>query len=76
MREWRVQDIEKRIQEKMPATNRIIISARCGRVVRRRPRDKGEQEILDLLCRQQWEDDLAKGKVKIINKREWYCEFD
>ncbi len=76
MREWRAQDIEKRIQEKMPETNRIIVSARCGRVFRRRVRDKGEQEILDLLCRKQWEDDLAKGKVKIINKREWYCEFD
>lgn len=76
MREWKAQDIEKRIRERMPEANCSILSARSGKTVRRRPRDKGEQVILDLLCRQKWEDDLASGKVKIINKREWYCEFD
>lgn len=76
MREWNVQDIEERIRKKMPAANRAIVKDRCGKVVRRRPRDKGEQDILDLLCKQKWEEDLAKGRVKIISKREWYCEFD
>lgn len=76
MREWKARDIEKRIREKMPAANRDIVNARRGKVVRRRPRDKGEQDILDLLCKQKWEDDLAKGRVKIFSKREWYCEFD
>ncbi len=76
MREWNSSDLEKRIQEKMPATTRALIRVRSGKVVRRRPRDKEEQNILDLLCKRKWEDDLAKGKVRIINKREWYYEFD
>jgi hypothetical protein len=76
MREWKTRDIEKRIREKMPAANRSLVRGRRGKVVRRRPRDKEEQDILDLLCKRKWEDDLARGKVKIINKREWYCEFD
>jgi hypothetical protein len=76
MREWKTRDIEERIREKMPAANRALVRGRHGKVVRRRPRDKEEQNILDLLCKRKWENDVAAGKVKIISKREWYCEFD
>jgi hypothetical protein len=76
VREWKTRDIDKKIRDKMPAVNRSLIGARRGKVVRRRPRDKGEQDILDLFCKRKWEDDLARGKVRIINRREWYCEFD
>jgi len=74
MREWKACDIEKRIKE-MPAGTRALMRVNKGKAVRRRPRDKGEQDVLDLLCKKKWEGDLARGKVKIISKREWYCEF-
>jgi len=76
MREWKSCDLEQLIREKMPAVNRALIRARSGKVLRRRSRDKEEQNILDLLCKRKWENDLTRGKVKIINKREWYYEFD
>ncbi len=76
MREWKSGDLEKKIREKMPSANRALARHRRERAVRRRPRDKEEQEILDLLCKRKWEADLARGKVKIISQREWYCEFD
>lgn len=76
MREWKACDIEKRIRDKMPADTRALMRVNKGKAVRRRPRDKGEQDVFDLLCKKKWEGDLARGKVKIISKREWYCEFD
>lgn len=76
MREWKAEDIAKQVAEKMPEVNRGIIRSRKERVIRRRPRDPEERKILDFLCKREWEKALAEGKVKIINKREWYCEFD
>ncbi len=76
MREWNARDLEERIRERMPAVNRVLLRARSGKAVRRRPRDKEEQNILDLLCKRRWEEDLATGRVRIISKREWYCEFN
>jgi hypothetical protein len=76
MREWKSCEIEEKNRKKMPAVKRALVQGRREKMIRRRSRDKEEQDILDLLCKRRWEDDLAKGKVKIINKREWYCEFD
>ena len=76
MREWKSCEIEEKNRKKMPAVKRALVRGRRGKMIRRRSRDKEEQNILDLLCKRRWEDDLARGKVKIINRREWYCEFD
>lgn len=76
MREWKTVDIENQIAVKMPEINRSILRSRQGRPVRRRPRDPEEQRILDRLCARRWEKALAEGKVRILNDREWYYEFD
>lgn len=76
MREWRMEDIEKRIAEKSHQVNRSLIRHRKGRVIRRRPRDPDERRILDILCKKRWERALAEGKVKKLKEREWYYEFD
>ncbi len=76
MRVWNTCDLQERIRERMPGVKRALLRARRGRVVRRRPRDKEEQNILDLLCKRKWETDLARGRVRILSKREWYCEFN
>ncbi|MDN5347414.1 MAG: hypothetical protein PWP65_978 [Clostridia bacterium] len=76
MREWKAVEIEKEITAKMPEINRSIIRSRKERVIRRRPRDPEEQKILDRICIYKWQKALAEGKVKILNNREWYYEFD
>lgn len=76
MREWKSGDLDEKIRKRAPSVNRDLVRNRREKVMRRRPRDKEEQNILDLLCKRNWEQDLAKGRVKIISKREWYCEFD
>ncbi len=68
MREWNTGDIEERIREKLPEVNRALCRGRRGKVVRRRPRDKEEQNILDLLCKRKWENDVAAGKVRLSVK--------
>lgn len=76
MREWDARELEKKIRERTPEISRRLVAGRKGRVVRRRPRDKHEQDVLDILCKKRWVDAMARGKVKIISKREWYCEYD
>ena len=76
MREWNTWDLQERIRKGMPGVKRAILRARRTRAVRRRPRNKEEQDILDLLCKRKWETDLARGRVRILGNREWYCEFN
>jgi len=53
MREWKAEEIKKRVAEKMPEVNRSIIRTRKERAIRR-PRDPEEQKILDLLFIREW----------------------
>jgi len=76
MRQWKSSELEAKIQERMSAVNSAMLaSVRC-RKYRRRPRDKEEQNVLDLLCIKKWESALARGKVKKLGRRKWYYEFD
>jgi len=76
MREWQAADIDKIIAKKMPEIVRSVLNQNKKKNIRRRPRNKGEQNVLDLLCTLRWQKALVAGKIKIINKREWYIEFD
>ncbi|MEW6274369.1 MAG: hypothetical protein AB1556_04555 [Bacillota bacterium] len=76
MREWKAAEIERQIAGKMAEANRSILRSRKGRAVRTRPRDPGEQAILDRICIQKWQKALREGKVRILSKNEWYYEFD
>jgi len=76
MRRWKSSELEARIQERMPAVNSAILASGRLRKCRRRLRDKGEQNILDLLCIKKWQNALARGKVKKLSRRKWYYEFD
>ena len=76
MRELKMDDINKRIRERSSRAYLDMLKKDRKRVVRRRPRDKSEQDILDKICIETWNQALIKGKVKILSKREWYYEFD
>jgi len=76
MREWYLEHIQQRIDEKSQSIHRAILRNRSQRVVRRRPRDLNEQKILDMLCKKRWERAIKEGKVKILNAREWYYDVD
>lgn len=76
MREWQADDLNKVIDKKMSYENKLLLRNKMKRLFRRRPRNKDEQNVLDLLCKLKWQKDLAAGKVRIINKREWYVEYD
>lgn len=59
-------------------TKATLAILRKGRVktYRKRPRNPGEQAVLDRLCQNSWERALKTGKVKILNRKEWYYELD
>ncbi len=76
MRCWKSSELDKKINDKRQEADRFLFKSREGKIMRRRPRDKEEQNVLDLLCKKKWEDDLARGKMKIISRRKWYYEFD
>lgn len=76
VREWREEDIEQRVAAKGTVADRIVIRHRRERPVRRRPRDPGEQRVLDHLCLREWRRALELGKVKFLSSREWYYECD
>ncbi|WP_461200276.1 hypothetical protein [Anoxybacillus sp. TBDG-1] len=44
--------------------------------VRLRPRDKEEMRILDELCIKRWKKAEQEGKIRYLNERVWYYEFD
>ncbi len=76
MRELSLKDINNRIREKAPRAYLDMLKKDRKRVIRHRPRDKSEQDLLDKICIEAWNQALLKGKVKILSKREWYYEFD
>lgn len=76
MRELKMDTINKKIQKNAPRAYLDMLKKGRERVVRRRPRDKSEQDLLDKICKEAWNQALLKGKVKILSKREWYYEFD
>lgn len=76
MREWQSDDLYRIIRKNMPEVNKLLLRQKKEKLVRRRPRNKSEQNILDLLCKIKWQKDLTAGKIRIISKREWYIEHD
>jgi len=76
MRKVSLAEIDRVIKKNLPAANKIVFRARRIRPIRRRSRDIEEQKVLDLLCINRWNKDLALGKVKIISKNKWYYEYD
>lgn len=76
MRELNIKDINSRIRENAPRVYLDMLQKGRERVLKRRPRDKAEQDLLDKICNEAWKQAVVEGKVKIISKREWYYEFD
>ena len=76
MREWQSDELDKVIRKNMPEVNKLLLREKKEKLVRRRPRNKNEQNVLDLLCKIKWQKDLSAGKIRIISKREWYIEHD
>ena len=76
MREWRYEQLAKEVDEKKTAVEKMLLSGKPSeRLVRRRPRDLEEQRILDALCVRKWKEAEACGKIRYINKNEWYYEY-
>jgi len=61
-RQWKSSELEKRIQGKMLSVKRSMLSSGRRAKCKRRPRDKEEQNVLDLLCIKKWESDLARER--------------
>ncbi len=76
MRELNIEDINRRIRENAPRAYLDMLQKGRERVIKRKPRDKEEQDLLDKICKEAWNQAVLKGKVKILSKREWYYEFD
>ena len=76
MRDLTIEEINNRIRKNATRAHLDMLKKGRERVVRRRPRDKSEQDLLDKICKEAWNKALLKGKVKILSKKEWYYEFD
>ncbi|EMT46421.1 hypothetical protein H919_05874 [Anoxybacillus flavithermus AK1] len=58
------------------SVEREILAAGRKQRVRLRPRDKEEMRILDELCIKRWKKAEQEGKIRYLNERVWYYEFD
>lgn len=77
MKELNMFDLNQSIkQNKINVDRKILQQKSSQRLIRTRPRDPDEVEILNKLCVLKWEKALASGKVVILSKQEWYYEVD
>ncbi|MEH7178576.1 hypothetical protein [Neobacillus vireti] len=77
MRKVDFSELNKQIFEKKSEVERTILRTKSSeRLLRTRPRDKDEAKILDELCIKRWKKAEEEGKVKYLNERVWYYEFD
>lgn len=75
MRNWDYHQLEKEIFKKKSEVEKVILSdKKSERSVRRKPRDEDERAILDQICINKWKEAERAGKIKYINKNEWYYE--
>lgn len=72
----KIDDINKKIHKNATRAHLDMLKKGRERVIRRRSRDKSEQDLLDKICKEAWIQAVLKGKVKILSKSEWYYEFD
>ncbi|MEB3103549.1 hypothetical protein [Ferviditalea candida] len=76
MKTWDYNQLEKSIAANKSRVEKILLTNKPQeRLVRRRPRDKEEQEILDRLCLNKWKDAENKGEIKYLSKNEWCYEY-
>jgi hypothetical protein len=64
------------LQNKVEAERAILQQKTDQRQIRTRPRDPDEIKILNKLCKDKWERAIQSRKVIILNKQEWYYEFN
>jgi hypothetical protein len=77
MRKMDFSDLNKQIFEKKSEVERAILRTKTPeRLLRTRPRDNEEAKILDKLCIKRWKKAELEGKIKYLDKRVWYYEFD
>lgn len=70
-------DLQQSIAKKKAEAEKQILKAKeKERVIRTRPRDPEEVKILDELSILKWQRAVADGKIRYIEKRKWYYEFD
>jgi hypothetical protein len=71
------EDLNQVIQQNKVEAERMILQQKTDlRQIRTRPRDPDEIKILNKLCKVKWERAVQSRKVIIVNKQEWYYEFD
>lgn len=76
MRAWDYEQMKKSIAANKPEVDKKVLANKSReRLVRKRPRDEEEREILDRLCLNKWHDAESKGQIKYLSKNEWYYEY-
>jgi hypothetical protein len=77
MKKMNWEDLNQVIQQNKVEAERTILQQKTDlRQIRTRPRDPDEIKILNKLCKDKWESAVQSRKVIILNKQEWYYEFD
>lgn len=77
MKKIKLNDLTQHINNnKADVEKRILETKHEGRVIKMRPRDQQEIEILDEICKRKIQKAIEEGKLKFISKRKWYYEFD
>jgi hypothetical protein len=76
MRSWDFSQLENEVHTKKADVEKKILAGKLPeRVLRMRPRDPGEQAVLDQIAIQKWRDAEEAGKIKYLSKTEWYYEY-
>jgi hypothetical protein len=77
MKKIKLNDLTQHINNNKTGVEKQILETKHeGRTTKMRPRDQQEIEILDEICKRKIQKAIEEGKLKFINKRKWYYEFD
>jgi len=76
VRKMNMSELNDWIFSRKGSVERDILKDGREQHVRLRPRDKEEMRILDELCIKRWKKAEQEGKIKYLNERVWYYEFD
>ncbi len=77
MKKMNFSDLNREIFEKKNEVEKTILRTKSDeRLLRRRPRDENEAKILDELSIKRWKKAEREGKIKYIDDRVWYYDFD
>jgi len=77
MRKINFSELNKEIFDKKNEVDRTILRTKSNeRLMRKRARNEEEAKILDDLCIKRWKKAEMEGKVKYLEERVWYYDFD